>query len=147
MGRRSERNRARCNPAPFCLSGSGDGGLRSGEISNTGWCELFWRSHILHQLANVGRAQGILTIAVDALIFATRHSLREQKLQGLVALRTDRVFALRHLYRQGSKALSVSNNPSLFPKPQSVKRQLIDFIVYFTNLAVYGYSMEPMSAE
>jgi hypothetical protein len=62
--------------------------------------ELFWRSHILQQLADVGRAQGILTVAVDALIFATRHSLREQKLQGLVALRTDRVFALRHLYRQ-----------------------------------------------
>ena len=109
--------------------------------------ELFWRSHILQQLADVGRAQGILTVAVDALIFATRHSLREQKLQGLVALRTDRVFALRHLYRQGSGALSVSKSPSLFPESQSVNRQLIDFIAYFTNLAVYGYSMEPVSAE
>ena len=118
---------------------------RSWQPSDSG--ELFWRSHILQQLANVGRAQGILTVAVDALIFATRHRLREQKLQGLVAFRTGRVFALRHLYRQGSGALSVSNVPSLFPKSQSANKQLIDFISYFTNLAAYGYSLEPVSAE
>jgi hypothetical protein len=118
---------------------------RNWQPSNSGG--LFWRSHILQQLADVGRAQGILTVAVDALIFATRHRLRQQKLQGLVALRTDRVFALRHLCRQGSGALSVSKTPSLFPKSQSVNKQLIDFIAYFTNIAVYGYSMEPVSAE
>ena len=72
---------------------------------------LFWRSHILQQLADVRRAQGILTVALDALIFATRRSLHEQKLQRLVAFRTDRVFALGHLYRQGSGALSVSKSP------------------------------------
>ena len=27
--------------------------------------DLFWRSHILQQLADVGRAQGILTVAIE----------------------------------------------------------------------------------
>ena len=84
--------------------------------------DLFWRSHILQQLADVGRAQGILTVAIDASIFATRDSLQKQELHGLVAFRADRVFALRHLHHRGQEHFPSAMAPSVFPKSRPVNK-------------------------
>jgi hypothetical protein len=50
---------------------------------------LRW-SQLFQQLADVGRAQGILAFTIDAPIFATPRPLYERELQGLVAFRAER---------------------------------------------------------
>jgi hypothetical protein len=52
--------------------------------------DLFGRSQLLQQLADVARAQGIFAFTIDAPIFATPRPLYEREPHGLVAFRAGR---------------------------------------------------------